>query len=99
MKINVYSIYDDKSERFFIPFFQLTDNEAIRTVGFLCADNTTDYYKVCSDISLYRIGVFDDSNGNMVPCKPVPIIRGVEARSACIKVMQAMTMEFPDEQG
>lgn len=76
-----YSVYDEKACYFMPPFYCKTDAEAIRLFGFAVNDPQSSLSQIPYDISLYRIGEFDDSNGFFETEKPVPIGRGSEAVS------------------
>lgn len=67
MRIGIYSAYDKAAESFMRPFFTGRDAEAIR--AFHDAINSVDgpdaFTKHYADLSLSRIGWFDDQTGEL----------------------------------
>lgn len=66
MKMEIFSIFDIKAEMYSRPYFALTHGEAIRT--FVDAVNTGDspYNRHPDDYTLFHVGSFDDSLGELV---------------------------------
>lgn len=64
MKINVYSIFDDKGGSYGNPFFFPHDGLAIRAFGDLVCDKNTSINKHPGDFSLYKLAEFDNVKGN-----------------------------------
>jgi len=60
MKINIFSIFDEKAQAFTSPFFQPAVGQALRAFSDLSADSKTTICAHPEDFSLYHIGVFDD---------------------------------------
>lgn len=65
MKLNVYSVYDNKALRFHRPYFLGTHLEAIRAFGETCADEKGMLAKYPADYSLFFIGTFDEETARM----------------------------------
>lgn len=65
MKLNAYSIYDNKSLRYHAPFFMNTDGEAVRALTDLANDPNTTIGKHPGDYVLYYIGTYDDNSGQL----------------------------------
>lgn len=72
MKHTVYSIHDTRVEEWSMPFFQPTDQHAIRS--FTTAVNTDDKNNMLNvyprDFMLYKIGTFETDTGMLNPCNP-----------------------------
>lgn len=65
MKMNIYSIYDTASGLYSRPFFCQSDQEALRSFSDISTDAEHPIGKHPEDYSLFRIGIFNDSNGNL----------------------------------
>lgn len=76
MKLNAYAIYDVKAGMYSAPFFHHNDGIAHRGFGDLVNDPRTNVNKHPGDYSLFKIGVFDDSSGEIVSCKPEQVVQG-----------------------
>ena len=66
MEIKIYSIFDNKAEAFMLPFFMHRDAEAMRAIATTAMDDQSTIYHHPLDYTLYRIGVFDNTNGAFV---------------------------------
>lgn len=66
MKMNLYSIYDNKALVYAIPFCAANHATALRMFGSACEDRGTNLNKYPNDFCLYCIGEFDDSNGMVI---------------------------------
>ena len=62
MKLNVYSIYDTASGLYSRPFFTMSDAEAVRSFSDIAMDAEHPIGIHPEDYTLFRIGIFDDSN-------------------------------------
>lgn len=71
MRLNAYSIFDQKSLQYHVPFFTHTDGAAVRMVQDLVNDLDTSVGRHPGDYSLYMIGVYDDQLGLMVAETPL----------------------------
>lgn len=69
MKLNVYAIYDAKTNAFAQPFYQLTEGEARRTMSTLCQDPEHLFYKHPHDFELFQLAEFDNIEGVFKPNK------------------------------
>lgn len=65
--LRVYSIKDEKSLSFNTPFFALSDGVAIRNFMDLANDVQTLVCKHPEDFSLWLIGIFDETSGELSP--------------------------------
>lgn len=90
--INAYSIFDRKTVAYFPPFYAPTDAGAIRSLSDLVSDQGTTVGRHPNDYVLYRVGVFDDAKGALVP--EAPIAHVIDA-IALVKAMQH-EIPFPD---
>ncbi|WNK14211.1 MAG: nonstructural protein [Microvirus sp.] len=63
MQYRLYSIFDQITNLFNLPFTSINDNDAIRTVRMVQSDSSSTLHKSPSDYSLYFIGIYDDSIG------------------------------------
>lgn len=70
MKLNVYSIYDNKARCYSVPFFQQNDGVALRSFIDLVNDKRSAVYAHAEDYVLHQIGTFEDDTavlGSMPP--------------------------------
>lgn len=65
----MFSVYDEKSEAFLLPFFLQTKGQAIRAITDCVNDTNHTFYKHPSDYTLFELGSFDDSTGLFVTKK------------------------------
>ena len=65
MKTNAYTVHDSCALTYGVPFFALSDALAQRSFKFLVEDPTSTVGRSPGDFSLYFIGVFDDSIGQL----------------------------------
>lgn len=66
MKINTFSIYDEKAQAFNVPFFQTHVGQAIRSFSDLAKDPQSTISRHPEDYHLYHIGEFDDHDAKIV---------------------------------
>lgn len=67
----VYSLFDEKSQTYGTPFFQLADGQATRSLQELVKDSQSLVSKYPEDFILYNIAEFDEVTGLITP-KPNP---------------------------
>lgn len=60
----IYAVKDELTNKFMQPFYYETDSEATRTFK-TNVNNIKIWHDNPSDYSLYRLGSFDQSNGNI----------------------------------
>lgn len=65
MKLNAYTIYDVASGIYMRPFFSQADGQAIRGFKDIACDADHEVGKHPEDYTLYRIGSFNDTTGEM----------------------------------
>jgi len=71
MKLNAYSIYDNKALVYGLPFFAPTDGAAIRSLRDLANDSNTTVGRHPRDFVLFCVGEFDDQTGGYSQVSPV----------------------------
>lgn len=84
MKLGLYSIYDNIAEVFNKPFTEINDNSATRSFVESLNDrnNKTDY-------DLYRVGEFNDSNGELVSNKATKVYSGFDIKNKVVDIKEA----------
>lgn len=65
MKMMLYALRDVKADSFTVPVAFTRDELAVREVGQMIAHKQGDPGKYPADFSLYRIGSFDSSSGEL----------------------------------
>lgn len=81
MKLKMYSIRDQKSEIFNVPFYKQTHGEAERDFRTLVNDQKSQVNIYPEDFDLYYIGTYDDNSGIVEPLKtPEFIIKAVNVK-------------------
>lgn len=66
---NIYTVYDEKANAYLTPFFIPTDGMAIRAMEDALLDEKHQFTMHPGDYTLYRIAIFDDSNGSIIEKK------------------------------
>ncbi len=66
MKHNVYSIFDQASGLYSRPFFDGSDASATRMFSEIATDAEHPVGKHPEDYTLFRLGIFDDENGDLI---------------------------------
>lgn len=80
MITKVYTVYDTAVAAFMTPFFCRSHGEAIRSFSDAINDEKSNLAKHLQDYSLFYIGDFDDSSGDIVkPLAPERLLSGSEA--------------------
>lgn len=74
MKLNLYSVHDEKAQAFRHMFFRRHDGEALRFFQDGVQDAKTELSKHPSDFALYVHGVFDDETGDFQSYTPVKFV-------------------------
>lgn len=78
MKHKVYTVYDQKSEAYLMPFFMQTNASAIRAITDLVNDPQHTFGKHPADYSLFLIGEFEDDQGILSPGQPFCVGKLIE---------------------
>jgi hypothetical protein len=63
VKLNVYSVFDEKAGAYLQPFFMQNDNVALRAISNCLADPQHNFALNPSDYTLFLIGEWDDALG------------------------------------
>ena len=66
---HVFSVYDEKAEAFYPPFFLQTVGMALREIMDCVNDPKHKFGAHPADYTLFQLGVFDDSTGVLVADK------------------------------
>ena len=78
MKYNAYAIFDKGVQAYMRPFFMQADGQAMRLFGDMSVDAEHDIGKHPEDYSLFRIGEYDESSGELIKCEPRCLARAHE---------------------
>jgi len=76
--MRIYTVYDTKAEQYGNPVFCRTDAEARRQFATVAEDPTNEIGKHPEDFILYRIGTWDNENGNIKPEQGTCICKAIE---------------------
>jgi len=90
VKLNAYTLFDNKALQYHPPFFSSTDGAAIRSISDLVADPNTTVGRHPTDYVLYCCGTYDDSRGFFEAESP---LRHVVDAIALVKI-QAPTIPY-----
>lgn len=71
MKLNAYTVYDNKALVYGTPWFAGTDGAAVRAFTDLANDSNTTVGRHPRDFSLFCVGQFDDQAAALTPILPV----------------------------
>jgi len=97
MKLNAYSVFDNKALAYNVPFFVSTDGAAVRMFADLANDAQSAISRHPGDYILYRVGSYDDQTGgitaedpkahvadaiSLVKLEPTPLFDNVQQRRA-----------------
>jgi hypothetical protein len=74
MDKSIYSIYDKKSELYQSPFAELNNGVATRAIQDVLQQKQHQFYNHSEDYSLYKLGIFDEIQGQVLPHAPELII-------------------------
>jgi hypothetical protein len=61
----IFSVYDDKAEAYLQPFFAGSKGLATRSITDVVNDANHQFHKYAADFTLFELGEFDDTNGNI----------------------------------
>ncbi len=74
MKLEMFTVYDDKALAYLRPFFSPTVATALRSVKSAAEDATHDFSKHPHDYMVYHIGYFDEDTAEVGRLElPVPL--------------------------
>jgi len=86
MKLNIYSIFDTASGLYLRPLFAQSDGQALRSFEDIATDADNEVGKHPEDYSLFRLGIFDDTNGDLTQELNACLMTGLEAVAKSRKV-------------
>lgn len=72
--MKIYSMYDEKAESYNRPFIFTTNGQATRAFSDGVKDGQSNLAKHYQDYSLYCIGTFNETTGEVNSIKPVELI-------------------------
>ncbi len=96
MKLTIYSIFDTASGLYSRPFFTLSDAEAMRSFSDIIQDADHPVGKHPEDYSLLRIGVYDDTKGNMANEENECLVTGLEAQASMRNIKRDNDLDLFD---
>lgn len=88
MQYNLFSIYDEVTELYNLPFAAVNEREAIRNLTLAAQDPNSSLNRSSEDYSLYHVGVYDDQNATYTNIQPVKLVVRVSSLIAAIKTSQ-----------
>jgi hypothetical protein len=78
MKLNFYSVFDKAIGAYTRPFVMQSDGQAMRQFADEATKEGTPIEKHPEDYALFRIGVFNESTGEITPEEPLCLVRAHE---------------------
>ncbi len=78
MKHNIYSIYDTAAALYMRPIFVQSDGQAVRLFSDLACDAESEVGKHPEDYTLIRLGIYDDTTGNLTNENNASLVTGLE---------------------
>lgn len=79
MILKVYSVFDVKVGAYLPPIFMRSNGEALRAFASAANSKDHDFCKYAEDYTLFEIGMFDDSCGQIITHSTlVPLGRAIE---------------------
>lgn len=82
----MFSIYDKAIEAYMRPFMAQAEGQATRMFQDIVCDEQSDLFKHPEDYSLFKIGSFDDNNGELLDCEPTCVMRAHEVSRTVVKM-------------
>jgi hypothetical protein len=73
MIIEMYTIYDMKTEAHKFPMSSTNEQTFIRAVKNALKEGTSELAQNPEDFAIYRVGTFDDSEGKIHPIPPIHV--------------------------
>lgn len=89
MKVQMFCVFDSKSEAFTLPFFKTTKGEAVRDFGDAVNDPKSPWFRHPEDFTLFHVGEFDDQSATVASLK-TPVSLGLASEYVHEPVAQAM---------
>lgn len=76
MSKKIYTVYDQKSDAYLLPFYMDTDGQATRAFSDLVNDSQHEFGKHPEDYTLFSLGDYNESNAKFSICE-TPISMGL----------------------
>lgn len=95
MKYNLFTIYDEVTEVYNLPFAAINEREAIRNVTLAAQDPNSSLNRSAEDYSLYHVGTYDDQTAIYENIQPVRLV----VRISTLIRTQAVINEIKQSQG
>lgn len=67
--MKIFTVFDSKAEAYLQPFFARTNGEAVRSFTEAANDSGHNFCKYSGDFTLFEIGEYDETTGNITPLK------------------------------
>lgn len=80
----LYSVFDNVALVYSNPFTSINDGTAFRDFSHACQDPQSSLHKSPNEFSLYHLGDFDDSTGEVISLHPRRIVGADEILSKLI---------------
>ncbi len=97
MKLNIYSIFDTAAGLYSRPILCSSDGEAMRVFFDLTGDAEHPVGRHPEDYSLFRLGIFDDTIGNLINEGNECLSTGLEAVAKNRKLNSGKQMDLVEE--
>jgi len=94
MKLNAYSIFDNKALVYQMPFFAPNDGHAVRAFGDIANSSDTLVGRHPGDFSLFHVGEYDDQNASLSGLSP---LRHVIDAVALVRLQPAPMFDVPKD--
>lgn len=78
MILQIFTVFDDKTQAYLQPFYMQTKGAAIRAIQDAIDDPQHQFAKHLEDYALFHIGQWDDSNGQFDTSVPAIVGRLIE---------------------
>lgn len=95
MILKVFSVYDSKAEAYMQPFFFNSRGQAVRAFSDTANDPKSQLNRHAGDFTLFEVGEYDDSNGNMLNHKHVNLGKALEFRMELPNASPSLSNESP----
>lgn len=82
MKLLVFTVFDSAAVAYLQPFFARSEGEAIRMFSTAASSEDHQFARHAADYTLFKIGTFEDSTGQVESHPPVSLGNALDYRSA-----------------
>lgn len=80
--MRIYTVHDSKAEAYLQPFFAANDAVAMRYLETAANDSGHEFARHAEDYTLFEIGGFDETTGNMDPVHPRSVTKIIDLIAA-----------------